>query len=289
MISRFHAARYGAVFALCALSANAGNIIITGHDTDDHGASAFMNWALTALVNNGNGSNVPSTSVTGPKIAYLGNSSPNLQSYFGVYDTFTFYDLDNANWTNAFTDGNTVLVIGSGADFVNSTGSAALNARQASFISFFNAGGSILVNTEQGLGQSFYGFIPSFGGTIANSLPGCTDESGNGSCMNVTAQGTARGHTISHIVNADITHTRFTTVSSSFETLSTYVNNGGAGNGSAITIALFGGQASGGSGGSGGGFTPTPDPSDPNAVPEPATFATLGAGLAAVALLRRRR
>ncbi len=266
--------------AFCAATASAGNIIITGHDTDDHGASSYMNWALTALLNNGNGTTLPVSSQTGPRIAYLGNSSATLSSYLGFYDNFVFYDLDSPTWTNAFTDGNAVLIIGSGFDFVNAAGSAALNAQQAAFVTYFNAGGNLFVNTEQGLGQTFYGFIPSFGGTLANSLPGCSSESGTGTCMNVTAQGTTRGHTLGQIVDADITHTRFTSVSSSFEVLSTYVNSGGAGTGSAITIALFGGTATGGPG---GGFDPG------SGIPEPGTLMLMGGGMLGIVALRRKR
>jgi hypothetical protein len=264
-----------ALAAVLATSApaSAGSIIITGHDTDDHNASTFMNWALTALLNGGNGTTLPSSPVTGPRIAYLGNGSANLSSYFGFYDNFAFYDLDNVNWVNVFTESNAVIVVGSGFDFVSAAGSAAMNGQAAAFATYFNAGGHLFVNTEQGLGQSFYGFIPSFGGTLANSLPGCFSETGTGTCMNVTAQGTTRGHTLGQIVNADITHTRFTTVSPSFEVLSTYVNNGGAGTGSAITIGLFNASIDNGN------FTP---------VPEPTTLTLIGSALA-MAWRRRRR
>lgn len=265
-----------AAAALTTENALAGNIIITGHDTDDHNASQFMNWALTALSNNGNGTVIPAAPVTTVKVGYIGNTSPSLGSYLGFYDTFQFYNLGNASWTNAFTDNNDILIIGTGLDYVNSAGSAALNAQLAAFTTFFNGGGSLFVNSEQGLGQSFYGFIPSFGGTVANSLPGCSTETGTGACMNVTPQGTARGHTIGQIVDANITHTRFTTVDPVFEVLSIYNNSGGAGTGTAITIGLFGGIAGG------GGFVS-------GAVPEPSSYVFMGLGLLALTARKLRR
>ena len=114
-----------------AATVNAGSIILTGHDTDDHGASNYMNWGLTALVNNGNGTVIPASPTQ--RIGYIGNSSPNLGSYLGNYNNFGFYDLDTPTWTNAFTEGNSVLVIGSGSDFVSSAGSTTLNANQSLF------------------------------------------------------------------------------------------------------------------------------------------------------------
>lgn len=263
-----------ALLAASSGPAFAGNILVTGHDTDDHQASVFMNWGLSYLLNNGVGDSSNPTN-TGARIGYIGNSLANLSNYLGAYDNFAFYDLDNANWTNAFTDNNAVLVIGTGQDFVTGAGSAALNAQASAFATYFNAGGNLFVNSEQGLGQSFYGFIPSFGGTLANSLPGCTTENGTGSCMAPTAAGTAAGHTTAHLVNASITHTRFTGVDPVFTVLSTYVNNGGAGTGTAITFGLVGGRIGGGGG---GGF---------EQVPEPAVTLLIGAGL--LAAIRRRR
>ena len=263
-------------------AANAGNIIITGHDTDDHNASTFMNWAITALLNSGTNvaANIPTTSQTGPKIGYIGNVSASLSSYLGNYDNFQFYDLDvtsgGSDWKNAFTDNNDVLVIGSGLDFVNSTGSARLNAEAAAFTTYFNNDGNLFVNTEQGLGATYYDFIPNFGTTNNASLPGCSSENGSGNCMNVTAEGTARDHTIGQIVNANITHNRFNNVDPVFEVLSIYVNSGGTGTGDAITIAAFDATIN-----EGGGFETN--------VPEPGTLAVFGLGLLGLGAYRRRK
>lgn len=255
--------------------ASAGNILITGHDADAHNATLFGTWGLNYLLNDGNGSARTDASA---RIGILGNTNTSAASYLGPYDNFFFYDLDSPTWTNAFTDNNATLVVLSGMDYVSAAGSSALNAQSAAFASYFNAGGTLFVHTEQGLGQTYYGFIPSFGGTQSNSLPGCTTESGTGACMAPTAAGTAAGHTIAQIVSANITHTRFTGVDPVFTVLSIYNNNGGAGTGSAISFGLIGGSIDGGGFGTDPGTVPVPEP----------TFVGL-LGVSLVVALRRRR
>lgn len=267
--NRLNAWKHMAVVGLLASSsiAQAGNILLTGHDTDDHLASNWMNWGLTFLTT-GNGTVVPASPTA--RIGYLGNSSPSLSSYLGNYSNFQFYDLDNASWTSAFTDGNAVLVIGSGLDFISNAGSTTMNAAAAQFATYFNGGGALLVNTHQGLGQSFYDFLPAVGNVNASNLTTCSSEPGDGSCMIPTAAGASIGLDLSEIVQASITHNQFSGFGPTFTSFEQYVPTGNA-----ITIGLFGGRID--DGGFGG------------QVPEPASLALVGLGMAGLAAMRRRK
>jgi hypothetical protein len=121
----------------------------------------------------------------------------------------TFIDLSvtagAGAWYNiAFNPGAfDILIIGTGQDYVTTAGSAQMNLHAADFATFFNNGGDLYVNSEQGIGQSFYNFLPTFGAS-SSSISSVGQ-------FTPTAAGLAIGLT-NAIVDADITHDFFTNV-----------------------------------------------------------------------------
>jgi hypothetical protein len=246
-----------------------GNLFITGHDTDDHGNEDYMRAGLDYLFFGAAATPAQALTRTTYTVGYLGNSNGGTSSVSLAGYTPTFIDLDNASWTTtAFAAGAfDALMIGSGFDFVSSAGSLALNGQASAFASYFNAGGSIFVNTEQGIGQSFYNFLPTFGVAGTNSI-------GTSGVFSTTAAGLAIGLTEA-IVDADITHTTFTGVPAFFTTFETYNPTGAA-----VAIGLRNTTIDN------GGFIPGDGTS---AVPEPSTYGLMGAAALLAAVAYRRR
>jgi hypothetical protein len=154
-----------------------------------------------------------------------------------------FIDLDNAAWASTAFDGTfDILMVGSGLDAVSASGSTSLNNEAANFASFFNSGGGIFVLTDEGRGQTFYNFIPSFGSTTNNTISAV-------GAFSATAAGNAIGLT-EPIVDADITHSYYTGVNTSLFTVFETFNN----TGDPVAIGLRGGAIVD------GGFQNVPEP-----------------------------
>jgi len=190
----------------------------------------------------------------------------------GGYTAPIFIDVGVSGWENtAFTSGFDVLIIGTGFDYLSQNGSDEINSKSTEFATYFNNGGNLLVFSDQGIGQSFYDFIPSFGTTTNNSI----DNSG---VFSPTLDGVAIGLTES-IVDADITHSIFTNVdSNTFKTLEIADSSAlfDSLNGEAVAIGLFNGKID-------------VDDGFVSAVPAPAAVWLFGSGLLGLASVLGRR
>ena len=133
------------------------------------------------------------------------------------------------------------------------------------FSNYFNNAGNLFVNSHNGVGASFYNFLPAIGNVSASNLTTCSSESGSGTCMSPSAAGSASGLLIGDVVNANITHNQFES-DPIFTSLETYVPTG-----KSITIGLFEAKIQGG---------------DFTTVPEPTTVAIFSLGL--MGLVARR-
>lgn len=217
-----------AVVPLAAVSTvDAGSLFVTGHDADSHGNSQYIRAGLDYLAYGHAASGAEVTARATKKVAYIGN-----YSYAGVvtsagYTNTTFLNIGSGTWTSAFATGSgaanvyDILVIGSGLDAFDPSGVTELNAKASQFAAFFNNGGGLFVQTDEGSGQGFYGFIPSFGSTTNNTI----SHSGS---FSTTAAGQAIGLTEA-IVDADITHSYYTGVDTSkFTVFETFNGTGDA-------------------------------------------------------------
>jgi YD repeat-containing protein len=217
-----------------------GSLFVTGHDSDDHSNGDYQRAGLDYLTF-GQSASTPDEVATRSqvKVGFLGNTDgANRGAAASGYTNRTFIDLDNPNWAETAFDGTfEILVIGTGGDFVNTAGSNSLNAEATRFADYFNEGGGIYVNTDQGsLGQAFYNFLPTFGATQA--------AVGGTGVYSVTPEGALIGLTEA-IVDSDPTHTEYQNVDTTiFRVFETHNQTGDA-----VAIGLFGGFIGGGFGG----------------------------------------
>ncbi|OUR64523.1 hypothetical protein A9Q79_04260 [Methylophaga sp. 42_25_T18] len=182
-----------------------GAIFVTGHDSDEHSNIDYMSSGLDFLLF---GQAVTIGERAGKTVAVIGDGS---QSSFvsGLTAdgwTVTFYLDGDPNITDAF-NADAVLVESGNDSSLNTQ----LIALTDNFTDYINNGGSLYINTDEGGGQSWYNFVPSFGDTINTSLGGT-------GVYAVTGAGSAIGLS-EPIVDADPTHSYFTGVDTSIFTI----------------------------------------------------------------------
>ncbi len=218
------------------------------------------------------GSASNSTSRSGKTVAYIGTDLSSTPSGIGSagYSTPSFFAATPTGIASALTGGFDAVMVGSGG---GSTDAANLAAAATAFATYFNGGGSLYINTDEGFGQTWYNFVPSFGTAVNNSI----------SAVGVfapTAAGSAIGLT-DPIVDADITHSFYDGIDTSLFTVfevTDSVSSFGTNNGKPVAFGLRAGTI--GDGGFVGGE---------GTVPEPGPLLLVGAGLLGWAATRRMR
>lgn len=248
-----------------AVPAQAGNIVLTGHDNDYHQSSDAFAQVTASIKFIRNGSLLPLLTFD------AGSELTSMLTFLGVAFTninpSVAANITNALFNSAVYSGFAVASEESCGGCDNSAASVANIATHTTAIqAFFNAGGGIygLTAGNDSLG---YAYVPQ---TASN--PGGSPDSYN---HVTTAAGLALGIPA---VNGDATHNFFSApgsagLSSLFQVVETQGEGGGP-----LTVALANGKIDGGTI-TGGGST---------SVPEPASIAVLGLGLLGLRIAQRR-
>lgn len=248
-----------------AVPAQAGNIVLTGHDNDLHKTSDAFAQVVASIKLIRNGSLLPlltfdaGTQLTS-LLATIGVAFTNINPSVAA-------SITDALFSNALYSGFAVASQQTCGGCDNSAaGVANIATHAAAIANFFNAGGGIYGLTS-GLDPLGYAYVPQ---TASN--PGGTPDAFN---HVTTAAGLALGIPA---VNGDKTHNFFSAPGSSgLSSLYQVVETQGEG-GRALTVALTNGKIDGGVITT-GGSTP---------VPEPASIAVLGFGLLGLRIAQRR-
>jgi len=264
------AALIGSGIAL-ASTANAGNILLTGHDVLLHGGQDGYDDVALDFLRNGEDASTYSIAVIGSGVGFWNFSEGGVDNAGGKvkagYESTTYFDTDtmtDASWDTVFSSDLMIILshTSCGGCDLSDAGVAAINARSADIATAFNGGMDIWANSGA-RNASYYDFLPPGATTTGPSISGSTG-------FTPTAEGTAIGFTAA-MMNGNPTHNRFADFDPDFTVFETRGSE-------VITIGLLDGTISGGGIDTG-----------PKGVPEASTLGLFGLGLLGLLSTRRKK